>query len=653
MAGDIVVDYNALPRPTRERLVDCTSVKPTLAPLFKDPSATETALAGWVLLAFFCGLILLMVASNGFGQLDSYALTIHSPPAIVGYCILAFLLCASVLGVAFQHRRRKAMPFRPGRYLFPLDFVDARNRQLRIVSLSELANFNAVHHHTNRVYSHTAFTFLFKNGRREHFTVHGKTQAEGQFQRLQQARAAFGKALEEQDVAAVRYFDVFFDVRAQGGFEALTAQPPAEANEGPRILELPRLLQKRWLVALAVGVVLGSSTWLVRNLLSDQAAFSAAKEESTGKLLSVYAQRGWLHVPEAMELGMRTNFSACEQHETEQCWKDFLSRWLEAPQAKDVQENRLPRAALKEAANTVSAVREFRKRYPNSTVDAEAKARIHELFGQAMDKFQKQASTDNPELVPFVGKLLAHLEATENPQVLVRFRREESSSLQRADRLLSEAATMDLKPMATASPYFDDAHTRPLEKNISQALSTAFKQIFPTDLLALEQGPTLPESQSDSSQLVPEIDIVYTVGWSGAAYRSQEGGRQFVGIEFNFDTEMSVPKEKPLHFSMTVNPPDHFSVQYSRYAGKLRDAYGDRGPDDGLVYEVMALRAFDELGGKLGQVFFRSDSEAFKAGGLGSEKDGEASAAPAPQAKKAAPKKGSRQKKALGAATPP
>ncbi len=36
------------------------------------------------------------------------------------------------------------------------------------------------------------------------------------------------------------------------------------------------------------------------------------------------------------------------------------------------------------------------------------------------------------------------------------------------------------------------------------------------------------------------------------------------------------------------------------------------GPSDSAVYDVMAQRAFDELGVKLGEVFFRPGSKAFQ-----------------------------------------
>jgi hypothetical protein len=246
-------------------------------------------------------------------------------------------------------------------------------------------------------------------------------------------------------------------------------------------------------------------------------------------------------------------------------------------------------------------------------VDADAQAKIHELFTQALADFQQEASTKNPALVPFVSKLLAHLEATENPMVLVRFRREVSGSLAKADKLLAKMGAEDGRPMAQVSPFFADARTLPLENTIATELGVAFKQIFPTDLLALEKGATFAKEEGSPRESVPALDIVYTVGWSGASYGSEKDRRLFVGIEFGFDVNMRVPDEKPLHFTLSVTPPQRFSVEYTGRRSSLGVIDPDSGPTDESVYRIMALRAFDELDVKLRQTFFRPDSKAFKA----------------------------------------
>ncbi|MFY0528336.1 hypothetical protein ACN28I_35955 [Archangium gephyra] len=619
MADDTVVDFNRLPRTTRERIVDSLGSTPRLAPLFADPQSKTKPLFWWSVLGLYCLYSFLKWTLWDFGEVGPMANAVHNLWALPIYFGSAFFLTAAVLAIAFHVMRSKALPFPPGRYLFPLDFIDARSQNLRIVSLSELDDFKAVHEHTNGAYTHTTFTFDFGGGHREPFVVRNKDEAEKRMRKLQRARATFGKALENKDANAVHFFDLFHEVRVRGGFASFQSNTSPVPQEGVLAGELPRLLERRWLAALAVSLVLACGTWLVRNLLSDYVAFSSARTAGLESGFRDYLRTGWLHVDKAKELGEKAGFSECEQKDTEACWRAFTVNWSESPRLQEARVERMPRAALKHAPATISALRRFRVKYPNSVVDAEAKERIHQLFVQALTDFQSQASTQNPGLVPFVGKLLAHLEATENPKVLVRFRRVASPSLEEADKLLVRAGREAGRATAEVSPHFADERFLPIENDIVQVMGNAFKQIFPTDLLVLEKGAALDSLPGTVKAGVPVLGIVYTVGWSGASYSSSKDNRMFVGIAFDFDVDMSLPNEKPLRFSLTVKPPDHFTVEYSRYVGRGGlDLDPSGGPTGETVYRIMALRAFDELGDKLRHTFFRSDSKAFMAGGTAS-----------------------------------
>ncbi|HEX7600000.1 MAG TPA: hypothetical protein VF316_00265, partial [Polyangiaceae bacterium] len=80
-------------------------------------------------------------------------------------------------------------------------------------------------------------------------------------------------------------------------------------------------------------------------------------------------------------------------------------------------------------------------------------------------------------------------------------------------------------------------------------------------------------------------------------------------IKISFDTLMQLPSYDPtMRFKLSVLPPDRFTVDYSTfsdplYGSALTGAAGG-GPSDTAVYDVMALRAFDQLSTKMEQVFF-------------------------------------------------
>lgn len=98
----------------------------------------------------------------------------------------------------------------------------------------------------------------------------------------------------------------------------------------------------------------------------------------------------------------------------------------------------------------------------------------------------------------------------------------------------------------------------------------------------------------------PRIDIDYTVSWPGVTYK--HGGRQFAGVQFDFDVSLRVPGAQPVRFSLQVKPPKAFPLLGSEPA-----------PSHSAVYSAMSQRAFDTLSEKLGTAFFRADSKAFQA----------------------------------------
>jgi hypothetical protein len=143
-----------------------------------------------------------------------------------------------------------------------------------------------------------------------------------------------------------------------------------------------------------------------------------------------------------------------------------------------------------------------------------------------------------------MSKLLTYLETTERSQVPVRFRTHASASLRRADRLLRENAQYNYVygGVASVSGHFGPSNTGPLENNTVRALRDAFRQIFPADLLTLEQAEPRPAKQLTSEAPHPRIDIDYTISWSGTAYTLSRSGRQFAGIQFDFKVTMRMPE---------------------------------------------------------------------------------------------------------------
>lgn len=408
----------------------------------------------------------------------------------------------------------------------------------------------------------------------------------------------------------------------QGKRERAPTFRPRRRLGGPLAQELPTrgLPLSLLLLALMVSAVLGSSIWLVRNRLSDAAAFKAAQLDETGEALKEYANREGHHAAEARQLGMQRASQYCERKDTAECWKGVLSTWglwlrTEGPIRErmhraalkatprtvaglksflehypgsvvdaEVREQLLPVAEFRELpANSIRELRRFRGRYPGSPVDAQAQARLHELFAAAQARFLSHASPENPQAVEFMSKLLTHLESSGSSQVRVGFRRNASSSLQGADSLVGQAQR--------------------LEGPAVKQLGNAFPP-FLSDTMTLEHSELPPRQREDTGVTRPRIDIDYTMGASGWTYTLGRNGRQLAAIQFDFRVALRMPGAQPVHFSLQTRPPRDFP-------------FDGLGPDstDSAVYNAMAQRAFHELRGRFGAVFFRADCnyvQAFK-----------------------------------------
>src|SRR5207247_2147877 len=140
------IDFNALPRNTLERLVGCLGGSAYPAPILADKSSYVGALVGWIFLLILSVVVLLAAVLADFGSLYS---GIQGGEMIALYAIAIFFMVLSVLSLIRRIVLQKSLPFAPGRYLFPMDYVDARNSRLRIIPTALLSDLKGVHHHTN------------------------------------------------------------------------------------------------------------------------------------------------------------------------------------------------------------------------------------------------------------------------------------------------------------------------------------------------------------------------------------------------------------------------------------------------------------------------------------------------------------------------
>lgn len=603
MAEILNTDFNTLPRATRERFVAITQSKAGPAPIFEQ--RVGGAGCAWAFLTIFFGLASFGIVLAGFGK--PYTATQHVS-SLVAYGLAFFLFYLGVLGLVRASIRKKALPFSPGVYVFATDTIVARDRNIKLLSAREITNVQPVHHHRNGSYTHTAFTLSYSDGTSQHFSVFGKPKAEAALQRLRQEGALAAEAMNRRDANVLYPIDPLFEARTMGF-------APSNDPNGPLAKHLPGWSGKIALIALGLAAVLAPLTYGIRNLASDEVAYQVA--ESVYEY-EAYLHGGWRHIQEVTEeflprAKLREAARKTDPAERIKAVQAIAAgKLVPSVRARADQELKAALHAAFEkasAAGTVAALREFQNSYPNADDVPAAKVRIHGLFQKTLVDFKPHAS--KADSIPFVEALLNYMERHDSPPLEVRFRRHLGKTMALADKVLAREAGKDGASFASATSHFEAKDAAAREGAVIAAIQKGFARVFPTDVLTLEQGEDLsPDDNTALNPTEPSIFVDYTVGWSGSTYTDPKEGRLFVGIVFDFDVSMSVPGSgTPLQFELKVLPPKTFTVSYNTFSNPtfgaaIKDANG--GPSDSLVYEVMALRAFDQVSQKMQDQLFVS-----------------------------------------------
>lgn len=558
------IDFNALPLEVRQRLVTVLkSLESSDGPIIREVQGLTKPILklGSLILLGICVIWLLL--SLHFGQLGESDAWQYPGFAIV-YCLLTAFVLYAVLALWRQVRLRTVLPFPPGRYLFPLDLVDAQTRVLKIYPLAMYKNLAAVHQHDKGNYEHTTFTFSSSESLAEQsvtITVKGQKAAEQAFGQFQARQAEVRLASQGSDAVALARLDPFFKLRVADW----KINEVAEESGPSKARHLPAFFRWRAAIAVVGGVIIAVPLWIGRNLLSDAAQYKQALSMGTERAYVDYLAGGWSHVAEVHAA--------------------------------------LPRIAFNEAkrAGTVTALKGVLVRYKDAGLEGDVKQEIQAVYAAALARFREQAATSDPTLVPFMERLLSSLRDAGTPDLQIRFTRPDTDSLVQADARLAQLAKNGGREMAPAARHFGSDSAAPREARIVTEMARGFKVIFPSDILSLA-APNVANSR------LPVINIAYKIAPSGTTYVNEESKRLFVGVIVNFDVRMSLPdSSSDRHIKFDVLPPVRFTVTTKVPRGALKGV----APDE-QVYVVMAERAFDQLGVELRSAFFSPDSDAYK-----------------------------------------
>jgi hypothetical protein len=478
-----------------------------------------------------------------------------------GFIVVDILMTAAITLLVLRCLRRYSLTrrfgFAPGRYVLPLSIVDANATRITVTDLLQLKTLDIAHTTANGSHTKSTLAFSMNDGKLQLFTFRNKNRAEAAYDRFYALQGETRQAFEERDLDKLKRLDPLVELRKNKW-----ALPPGRRISAPPT-RWQGLRANHAFACVAVALAAGPVLWLFRTAAGDVQMHKTAQAMNTEAAYLGYLARG-----------------------------QFYAGPMRAA---------LPRVSLGEviSQNSVTALRHLLERYPGAGLEPEVATAIHVQYQRSLEKFTQQAVRTDPALLEAMAGLLAQVEARGDPTLPVRFVRPSSEQLVELDRSLAKRGAIDGRRIIPASAYFAHDSAASRETRIVAGLQSAFRTIFPHDVLMLVGG-----APRDNTQ--PVLDIHYEIEPSGVMYVSRTDDRRgFVGLRVRFDSALIASATAPQwRFQLDVKPPDHFTVQY-----KDGGAGGTGAPQDGQVYAVMAERAFDALGGAITAAFFRPDSD--------------------------------------------
>jgi hypothetical protein len=512
----------------------------------------------------------------GFGDVGS-ALAIHGPEvtavevallAGATYCIL------HALGILLA---LEARPWRPGLYLFPGCVVDARRPVLKVWPMAQAEALERV------TGPSPGIALRMQDGSRVVVPAPNLEVAERAEAALQPLRRELARALESGDAHVLAELDPLHEL-------AMSSPIGPTGKMRPNV---PLWTRFDWLIAAAVGALLGGALATTRNTLSDDAMFRRVAAAGTIEAYRAYLARGAAHVPDVRDVLLpRAELREAQAVGTVEAIETFAREHPGTRIGAEI-ELALRRASLAaleaaKAQGTVSALDAFARNSAGHGVDAEIARARHAMFGQTLAAWRSRA---HPDLATstFAERLFGWVERNGKP-CEVRFREKPSSTLDDADKAVSRSGNFP-GPDALPSRYLTPEALQPREQRVADALVTAFGGAFPPDVLTLRAGPPL-EAEGASVFDTPTLVIEFSPEWSHANTASVKPRTVFATLNFTFDVTFTLP-DGPPPWKLLVKAWRGAESWKVKSEGLGREEFEQK------VYDAMIDGAFDQLEKKL------------------------------------------------------
>ena len=560
-----------LSRPVQERFVEAARARATPSPLgFRSVFPTRALVWGAVSAV---GLALLgILFSIGYGSLES-SLAIAPPTLIVVYAALLALSLGSAVQALAILAARRALPYRPGLYLFPVGIIDASTPRFSTYRLGEL-QVQAVG---------KQLRLRHASGAHYEFDTADAQTAEQAAATLEECRARLSRAEAAGDARELATLDPLKDTGFASPFSPTTSLAPPRPPW--RTLALP--------LAIAAALALGWGVWHLRNVASEARMFAAARAADTVEAYQSYLARGGsraevseVHLPRAeLEQARRSgSVSAIEA---------FIDK---RPNSKVHAE---AMAALKAALlgelevakkGGLAKLRALPKEHPRHTLIAtELQSAISGEYAGAYERYLARSPAADEKTRAFVKNLLAWAEK-HGPTVEIRYVQRVPASHDLADIAVKHSMYFT-GTKSLPSQYFQDEQAKARELTAGKELVASLQKAFSPEILQFEIGKRAKDPPpGEPKATVPTLFVEHTSHLTGTYVSSNPRG-VYVGVSMMFEARFEIPNGgDPLRVKHSAwTPPDMEVVKKS-------GSYGD-------VYQASAMaghRGFNEkLLGKL------------------------------------------------------
>ena len=530
-----VLDLSKLPAAARDRFVACLAGRAEPKPLWSAPAAVDES---WKFLLPAGVVFLVVMAIIGGDAALGW-------PWIAGWILAAVPLAVVAVSLARARLRAGGLGFAPGTYLFARDLIDARDGACALYNFDHITEARPVTLREGMKTKESEVDFVF-GSQVLGFRMAGNKTAEFVFGKFLAEREHLLEGVAARAWDKVEAIDPFYKARQAPGWEQACYPQPAlyapfteiGAKTGLGPLGMARGVLPLGMIA---GIVAAPLLWYLGNLGRDAIAFSRARSANTVA-----------------------------------AWKQYLER-DDPRHYVAAKQNYLPSASLRaaEKAGTAEALRDFLKKYGETSAGREGAAALHKLYEPAAERIR--AETSGPARDVMLA-MLRWLEEHRTNRVAVRFGESSEFKMKAIDDIIEEEtlARRQRNPIAPIGPSLSRETVTKREEQVLIALQSGLASIVSPDLVSLRKGAYFSGVVTGFDE--PAITLACFAEATPQFILNPESSKLYLALAFDVEFNLVVPGTNPLTSSFQVTFTDKVpetSGKQNLYDGMLRYAYDE------------------------------------------------------------------------------